>query len=42
MSRSEILSCPVGELKDMISCQQIADGAEQLEYATIDDLTKVR
>lgn len=42
MTRPEILSCPVGEMKDMIACQQIVDGAEPVEYATLDDLAKVR
>lgn len=42
MSRSEILSCPIGEIADMIACQQIANGAKQKVYADIDDLMKVR
>lgn len=42
MTRQEILSCPVGEMKDMIACQQIADGAAPVEYASIDDLEEVR
>lgn len=42
MSRNEVLSCPVGEISDMIACQQIANGAKQKVYADIDDLMKVR
>lgn len=42
MSRREILSCPVGEISDMISCMQIANGAQPVEYADMDDLMNVR
>lgn len=42
MGRAEILSCPVGEMLDMIACQQIANGASPRVCADIDELMNVR
>lgn len=42
MSREEILSCPIGEMRDMIACMQVANGANPVVYADIDDLAKLR
>jgi len=42
MRRNEVLSCPVGEIADMMACQQIANGAKQKVYADVDDLMNVR
>lgn len=42
MSRREIMHCPVGEMKDMIACAQIAAGATPRKYADMDDLMNVR
>lgn len=42
MSRAEILSCPIGEISDLIACLQIANGAKQKTYAEVDDLMNVR
>ncbi len=43
MSRAEILSCPVGEMRDMIACMQIANGtANPVTYGGLDDLASIR
>ena len=42
MSRNEILSCPIGEMRDMIACMQICNGASPVVYATMDDLANIR
>lgn len=42
MSRDETLSCPIGEISDLIACLQISKGAKQKVYADVDDLMKVR
>lgn len=41
MSRNEILSCPVGEMMDMIACLQITNGAEPVVYGDVDDLAAI-
>ena len=42
MTRAEVLSCPVGELRDMIACLQISNGAELVVYGDVDDLMAIR
>ena len=42
MTRAEILSCPIGELRDMIACLQITNGAEPVVYGDVDDLMNIR
>lgn len=42
MDREEILSCPIGELYDMIACMQICNGARPKVYGDIDDLAAIR
>ena len=41
MTRAEILSCPVGELRDMIACLQISHGAEPVAYGDVDELAAI-
>ena len=42
MDRAEILSCPVGELSDMIACLAIENGAKPKYYADLDELVNIR
>lgn len=42
MTRVEALSCPVGELLDMMACYAIQNGAKPRVMASIDDLAKLR
>ena len=43
MGRSEILSCPVGEMKDYIACLQIVNGtAAPKVYGDVDDLMGIQ
>ena len=43
MGRAEILSCPVGEMRDMIACYEIAEGsAHPKVYGDLDDLEKIQ
>lgn len=43
MTREEVLSAPVGELRDLVNCQAIASGnATQIEYGEVDDLARIR
>ena len=42
MSRAEVLTCPVGEMSDMIACLAIENGAKPKSYADLDDLANIR
>lgn len=42
MKRSEILSCPYGEMLDYINCVSIQNGAMPKRYGTIRELEEVR
>ena len=41
MTRREILSCPIGEMRDYIACREIEHGAKPKEYGTVDDLAAI-
>ena len=42
MNRAEVLTCPVGEMSDMIACLAIENGAKPKSYADLDDLANIR
>lgn len=42
MGRFETLSCPVGEMLDMVACLQISNGAPPKIYGDVDDLMNLR
>ena len=42
MNREEILSSPVGEMLDLIACDQISNGAAPKVYGDIEDLEAIR
>ena len=43
MTREEVLSVPLGELRDLVNCQAIASGnATQIVYGEVDDLAAIR
>ena len=42
MDRAEVLSCPVGEMSDMIACLAIENGAKPKTYADLDELMNIR